>query len=422
MANDKEFLVCEGDKDSRGSIYGSFDGFYDPFDGVGDNYKLYHYTNLKVLDALLANCTFWASHIRYLNDSKECEAGAEIDASGSNYAGLFTVSFSQESDSLHQWITYAKESGVAVELDYELICRNEPGKEDWYCIDSIKKKKEGEGIKYSEQIGIKLQSLIYEVNYNNRADIDIKGKDYNTFRKLWQAAYKKSDSYIGEKEVRLAVFATIKRNDGNETKSKINYFCLPEKNILRPYLELTFGYNTGIGKNRIFKPCLPIKSITVGPSGIQQTVFDSVVHRIKFGECNIYNYCAKDKTQFVKNFINYLYEVYCNCNLKSKYLDSAIKLADVWSYDSGKELRENIIDAMNYLIVKGKELADFIKWVKYENDIAQALICSWMRENMDENTSIVEKEKVSMIKEINQNFYFSKEGILIRKSKIPYIF
>ena len=35
---------------------------------------------------------------------------------------------------------------------------------------------------------------------------------------------------------------------------------------------------------------LPLKSITVGPSGSQQSVFDSIVHRIKYGETKVYDY------------------------------------------------------------------------------------------------------------------------------------
>lgn len=434
MANDKGYLVCKWDE------YNDFftnEDIYDSFEDSHKHYKLYHYTNLKVLDALLCNCTFWASHISYLNDPKECESGTEIDARGSNYAGLFTISFSQESDSLHQWITYAKESGVAIELDYDLLCDYYGlQKKDWYCIDSLKRGKEGEKIKFSEQIGIKLQSIIYEVNYENKADPEIGEIDNNVFRKLWQAAYKKRNSYESENEIRLAVFATMKQKGDDKQISDIKYFCLPEKHILRPYLELTFGYNVVENEDRVFTPCLPVKSITVGPSGIQQTIFDSVVHRIKYGKCEIYNY-LEDKQKFVKNFSCYLIEIYCKeANI---YENNFYFEFGEWAYNNEVTLCENIFNALNSLNLKQKEnqgkcsaqTKDFREWISKDNNknLISALISNWIKEN---RTSLSDykietcvetgdefKEKLD---DLNQNFYFSKEGILIRKSKIPYIF
>ena len=100
-----------------------------------------HYTSTEVLDAILKTSTFRASHLLYLNDSSELISGLErlknlkdinkfsairevVDSiSIERLPGPFSISFCSESDLLHQWITYAKESGVCIVLDQEILNR-----------------------------------------------------------------------------------------------------------------------------------------------------------------------------------------------------------------------------------------------------------------------------------------------------------
>ena len=39
---------------------------------------LYHYTNLEGAKGIISNKTFWASHIKFMNDSKEYSHGLEV--------------------------------------------------------------------------------------------------------------------------------------------------------------------------------------------------------------------------------------------------------------------------------------------------------------------------------------------------------
>lgn len=59
----------------------------------------------------------------------------------------------------------------------------------------------------------------------------------------------------------------------------------------------------------------------IGPAGNQQSVFDSVVHRVRFGETNVWDYWEKDDcSAFKRNYMEY----YCGSiqeYLKKNYLD-----------------------------------------------------------------------------------------------------
>ena len=59
--------------------------------------------------------------------------------------------------------------------------------------------------------------------------------------------------------------------------------------IIRPFLKVGFKEtqdSEGISP-------LPIRSIMIGPAGNQQSVFDSEVHRVRFGETNVWDYWEK---------------------------------------------------------------------------------------------------------------------------------
>lgn len=435
VSSDTGFLEMKLDSEYR--CYTNEDVYGTLANEESISYALFHYTNLKVLDALLSTSTFWASHIMYLNDPKECTAAKGIDAKGTNKAGIFVVSFSQEKDSLHQWITYAKESGVAVELDYDLICSNKPNQGEWFCVDSFV-----ENIEFKNQIAIKLKYPIHKIHYGE-IPLDKEIGRPNEFQRLWPMAYEKEKSYKGENEVRLAVFATCKISENAKVKSKINYFYMPEKCILRPFLKLTLGY-APYTRDRKFTPCLPLKSITIGPSGIQQTIFDSVVHRLKYGECKVYDYFNKDFNKFILNFVNYLCEVLNY--LENEFPNLTLKPDDISTYlnenkfdkENPQSFSEKLKNVIKYIIknynvnINEKLLNQSKDYLKdFLAEKIEYLIKDWVVNNiglfntesgegaLDKLNKTLNCDKIS---EIKRNFYFTKEGIIIRKSKIPYIF
>lgn len=420
--------------------------------------KIYHYTSTKVFDLILETATMRASDIFYLNDSEEYKAGykelsllsenhddknikeeikkiteAMNTEDGKSICGLYTISFSKEKDSLHQWITYAKESGVAFEFDYNVdglqYLYEQIDEEYNKCELEIVDLLYGEEDKKNFINGVnQLIDKIIKNQNDDWSDKDVPAL-YNMLIRI-AVSYIKNDKFEDEKEARITITPNMAGN--KEYKTKIRYFPM-ESGILRPYINLKICDNND-------EPCLPVKSITIGPSGIQQTVFDSVVHRIKYGECKVYNYLI-DKQKLVKNFSDYLFEVYVYCkenNLKGNY---NLKFSDC-AYNEEGTLSENIINTFNSLTLEQmkskeesldqtKKLREWICEPKNKNLII-ALINNWIEENrtlissyyrIEEESHVeTEKELKEMLTEINQNLYFSKEGILIRKSKIPYIF
>jgi len=296
------------------------------------------------------------------------------------------------------------------------------GPQHFYSADVLRK------IVYNESAKTEVDKMLKE-------DSSQEGVNREDYRLL--ASYIKNGKFSIENEVR-ASFCYNYSNDGSVTK--INYRRL-KNGGLRPYVKVQISIRK---ESKNFEPCLPLKSITVGPSGIQQTIFDSVVHRIKYGECKVYNY-LKDKQKLVKNFSCYLFEVYCK--------DKDIKVSSnlefgAWIYREDVTLSKNIFDALNSLNFKQNEnqekdsaqINDFWPWILYNQKLISALINNWIEENrallfdynieeetfdynMEEETDVkTDKKLKDKLDLINQNFYFSKEGILIRKSKIPYIF
>jgi len=450
--------------------------------------RLFHYTSTDVMDKLLERTTFRASNIFYLNDAAEYRAGIDAlyeavsdveaekilkeieveDGQGRLSCGVFSISFSQERDSLHQWITYAKESGVAIELDNELINSIQDGV-FWQGVDSYdfdKDKEKGE----NDLLCASLKTVMKPVQYRYDPEFFKQEKILpNRETYMWLASYIKQSAFKSEKEVRIAILAC--RTE--ERESKIQYYVMPN-GVLRPYLNITIGKISTIDNQ--FVPMLPLKSITVGPSGKQQVVFDSVVHRVKFGNTRVHNYAEK-KELLINNFVLYLCELLIWIEKRSNKNDiieaNRIRVSDneipyienfAWSLPEVNTLKEQIMEQTRktwHLQSQTKDINQEISegYSEQQNgfeegkinkvsviDIIERVIKNWIEENRRELESIVindkrvyeEKEipieEISdecteesrrigqIVYEFSQDVYFTREGILIKKSKIPYIF
>jgi Protein of unknown function (DUF2971). len=142
------------------------------YESIGKIFKvkksnIFHYTNIYNLQSIISNKCLHASHIRYLNDWSEYDAGYQILVAclknnsrigeliklskneinlipnlsptrdlyfqGSTkpdnfflgqylrriiYPDVYTISFCSEGDNLSHWISYAKESGISIEFDF----------------------------------------------------------------------------------------------------------------------------------------------------------------------------------------------------------------------------------------------------------------------------------------------------------------
>lgn len=415
-----------------------------------------HYTSTLVLDLLLKNATFRATHLFYLNDSSELINGINqlkkifekskfkkplqllnsIQYSESKRKiGLYSISFSEDSDLLHQWITYAKESGVCLVLDGNLfnnvVLRTIPES------DENKKAREkllkGEiidnPISILNNIGVahRASKIIYKMKYDGELNAE---KIYNAFAMLdeedecvpakniveqkWNeaiainggdaklyllllASLLKNNDFESEKEIR-AIF--LAEQEGQQ-KMNIKYFPLPN-GVLRPFCEICFCSEEE-------KPLLPLKEIVIGPSGNQQAVFDSVVHRIKYGETNLWDYWSMvDTKAFEENFYKYV------LGALNRYVN-----------DTGNRILKSMCRK-----IFGRLKATW----EMEND-RKIAFCTW-KKCLGKNTTLEDnyqfkfnkksgeksEELEAICNKIEQDNYFSCDGIWIKKSQIPYIF
>lgn len=410
--------------------------------------SFFHYTTVEVMDHILSDACFWASNIYYLNDAKEYYSGIQyldrlFDSAtadntqiqkllnnikyddGKSSLGIFSISFSKQEDNLHQWITYSKESGICLELDRQrlkfnkenmrsILCYRIKGFDRFskYCNTSVVLCP----IKYADtnepdinkdtvkgiiecfalatvNVVTNVKS-IYDSNnpnkynsiflteakkINNTFDSNPKvlsnGVDENLI-KIWEskseqaksflrllASYYKMNAFSEESEYRAA-FLPCEYPEEVEIK-----YAIRKNGIIRPYIEIAFQKSAGKFGN--CETALPIKSIMVGPSGNQQAVFDSVVHRVKYGKMKVWCYEGDE--------------------LERKREEYIIGSIERYKCDYPEEDIENI---------KSKIIDQLLN----------------ERDECDD----VHVQKV--VKSIKQSNYFSKEGIWIKKSKIPYIF
>ena len=418
--------------------------------------KLIHYTSMEVMDILLDKCTFRASNVFYLNDAMEYKEGIDRlqaiasdkgkgvleqikdeNGSGKLNRGVFSISFSQETDSLYQWITYAKETGVAIELDDDLIMDYHPL---WHGIESYDAIADKDS-NYDDLLFITLRVAMYPVIYEYEDTMQIDEMSADTKEKyMWYASFYKPRGFKAENEVRLSVFAT----ENGDKHGEIKYFSMRDKGILRPYLNITFGHSIGEYPNVKFKPCLPLKSIMVGPSGIQQAAFDSVVHRIKYGKINVYEY-VKDRGMLIKSFANYFKELSEWLTAKSYISNkSHTSINADTAADASKNtgLVSEILNHREVVKLAEKQLMSQLSKPVYCEVLIKQIISDWIDEYReylldikDESGTALydetylwrsddtnESQLDKILQEIRNDLYFSKEGVLIKKSKIPYIF
>lgn len=415
---------------------------------------LIHYTSIEVMDILLDKCTFRASNVFYLNDAMEYKEGIERlkaiasangnkileqikdeNGSGKINRGIFSISFSQETDSLYQWITYAKETGVAIELDDDLVMGFRPL---WFGIESYDESTDRDS-NYDDLLFITLRVAMYPViyEYKNTTQIDEMSEDTKE-KYMWYASFFKTKGFKAENEVRLSVFATANEHGKH---GEVKYFPMKDKGVLRPYLNITIGHYFEEDSKQKFRPCLPVKSIMVGPSKIQQTAFDSVVHRIKYGKTNVYEY-VKNRETLTKAFTNYFIELDELLTAKGYVYEGNEIPIEETAATKGNSLVTEIISKDDIKDLAKKQVKALLSETFSFEVLIKQIISNWIDDYKEylldvtdeggkklyDETYLAKPSDINgshldnILQEIKNDLFFSKEGILIKKSKIPYIF
>ena len=208
------------------------------------------------------------------------------------------------------------------------------------------------------------------------------------------ASYYKEERFKGEGEIRAAFLPIYK---DNKLVTNISYFE-QDNGILRPYIDVRFLHKSksSEGEESYFKVECPIKSILIGPSGNQQKVYNSVVHRLKYGEVRGWKYNYKQLSKIVSEYI-------LGC------------------------IRENSLDYPDYIGVVNSLCMNWCKANDYNYHIERATEADVTinivdgSENINNDHSITEEAK-RICEKYMENNYLSSQGIWVKKSSLPYNF
>lgn len=243
---------------------------------------IYHYTSAEVLTKIVDNQHLWATHLEYLNDSRELAFGLEVIERAFEYADethkysdprqvkavqffraelskrestgsaavepRFAACFSERGDSLSQWRAYGingASTGVSIGFEVPAMDRNGSS----YVRDNIKP------VAYSSEKGLSTAAAAFEYMRRKISILDAGqtptpeyGGHYPQTRWApWQildaAAYLKVDSFEDEHEWRLVVSSVP------ESGLKFR----PSSFALTPYVEISVNASS-------------IRTVVVGPN------------------------------------------------------------------------------------------------------------------------------------------------------------
>ncbi len=376
--------------------------------------ELYYYTTTDTLRYILGNGDIFATNIRYMNDSEEYVNGlkelyllankdtlVEKWIKDRNMEGsirkeeiktLFTnekleeckrqqeyysISFCQKNDLLSQWAIYARESGVSIKMNFE---------KESYCFwtESMEKEKSKAEKKRAEWelIPKEVCYLTYDSMEN---EDEYEKKAFAILDQLYsEDAVDKTE---GKSEIWKYISTFVKRYDFyQESESRLIF--QPGQSIFPPKVQYRCD-------NKVLKPYLdihceggwPIWEIMIGPGFNQEVVYNSVKHFLE--HTDVMAGMEEDAWEYIKRVESYL-KPYENELTGCKAYDELRK------YIGDKEL----ISKMSF---------DYVKIVFNEQmqQIYQSIMSGQYTEELNEYV---------------KRHYFTKSGIILSKSSIPYIF
>lgn len=367
-----------------------------------DPLLLYYYTSVPVMQSILSKGCIWATNILYMNDSEEYKNGLReidpilnecIDASEQNKLSeyienqlkeprtdCYSISFSQHADLLSQWSMYAKESGVNLGFDFERLLQSgsvyntdDPkgamqitafGPDEVTYFTQNENKAAGQEENEIKRIkGEIKRKLTEDQNVINSAEHMLtEGWQQHLYRHV---ALIKRFEFHAEAEWRL-VFNATNENGRFPVKYRL------DKGVLKPYVNVKCYDN-----QNVVSPW-PIVAITVGPGYNQAVVFESIKHFLDYGQI--------------------------------------IKLSD-----------ESILSNFKMFLHQIPESKDSPDLVELINNIKSQLHSPGFRAIVWINR-ITELQRMGLsdrnkeTREFFEHNYFSSCGIILKRSKIPYIF
>lgn len=380
--------------------------------------ELYYYTTTDTLKFILEKADIFATNIHYMNDAEEyinglegiyglvknkplieewekvrgrtldkegikaifCENNLQMNRSNMEY---YSISFCKKNDLLSQWAIYAKESGVSIKLRFD----KDAYKFSAPCLGESLEQTGDETAKAGERKAVwssKPEEIEY-FTYNIMQDEQLPEEDKEAAFKIldrlfpdsndvkegksedwrFQSAFVKRYDFYQEAECRL-LFDPTKASE----MPKIEYRS--DKRVLKPYLDITCEGGW------------PIWEIMVGPGFNQEIVYESLRHFLDHVE--------------VKNGITSAEEY---MNRVKGYLGACSVVKNEYYKQLNTELK-------NLDKLKGKSIEEI-----------KILFWSALREL---RLSVLNNTRKSKAKQYYEENYFTRSGIVLRRSGIPYIF
>lgn len=286
---------------------------------------------------------------------------------------VYSISFSTQGDLLSQWKMYAKESGVAIELDFVDL---------EYKLSLFQKLSDGS--KGFEQDGIKPRAVDYKIKED---DIKIKDDEWN-YRDLFRdVPFYKDKGFVQENEYRLVFYPWV--DEKSQKCSALEYRISNHRLI--PYLTIYCGK-----QGEPDELGWPIVTITVGPGGNQEVVYRGVVHYIEFAE---YKVAKKNSKQLQNAYIRY-YEEFVEYVLEAKHIEGEeIKIQkSIFNEGVRNDMSDDPQEFERMLYrCSTKVLKSFLK-------------------DLDDNICRTLFEDYTCMS------YLASNGIIVKKSQIPYIY
>lgn len=375
---------------------------------------LYYYTNVETMRCILKGADIYATNLQYMNDSEEYANGLkelrvifnknyelwkkqqlenQIESDKSilideeklqkeleREVSVYSISFSESRDLLSQWSMYAGESGVSLKLKFEnnetymtYFEKNEDGAKNLKPINDenfANRKYQPEKVFYCTKDAMKdtdydvAEKEIWEKickNENKNTVNDLEGN----YTQLWKryAPYVKRVEFKAEKEHRL-VFDRMEIPYGKNVR--IDY--RNSGNVLKSYMDI------------VCKNGWPIHEIIVEPGFNQDAVYRSILF-----------FLNNDTTLKAGKLDNEVFFRRCE-----EYFEVCGKLPEkllaIWENKKDKFKCKNLEEA-------------YMLWNMIYEDMKQSM----------------KKENLVWYNKLNNTVLTSK-GIILSKSRIPYIY
>lgn len=353
--------------------------------------ELYYYTSTETMKYILSNGDIYATNVGYLNDSDEYINGLReirslLDIAGdfefddlknaakelmpedayqkikAQSSDIYSISFSRASDLLSQWHMYAKESGVQIKMNFD-------GHKSYNYFsgsqESGEKKLKTKILKTKEVYYLtKIGMLPDEYRKTGKKVLN----EFSTYLKedleiisAWKmlAPFIKNYGFRQEQEVRVIFLAS-------EHELPVGY--RNDRSVLKPYLDIKMEKGW------------PICEIMVGPGRNQNQVFQSICHFLEHTSLNIDRI---SETELVNSYFEGMKKYHLQKNKIEECKGQVLQIAPIM-----------------------KKLG-----VKYSVKIHEVLT----------EYSFDEEER-KLVEYYIQNNYFSDQGIIVTKSKLPYEF